>query len=601
MKKNKKRREPSIYRKVILTFSVILIGVLIILGAVINRFCMSFIKEQRITYNTQVLEEVEYEFKELYVQMNQLLTSLSGITYADGIYDTTFEKIKSELEFEESIHNMVYLNGFNNFCEGVIFYDSDEIVHYVGTGPLASDYLFSEDPWFRDLEEKLFSCTVIGPIPEQYRPEHVQKSSVVGFLKRKIGRQEEGALPPFVMVAVKFGKVKDTLDKLLSANTGFFLMDSRGNIIDSSERLHLEWSDETLREAQNHILANHEHSQTFSRNGILLTSIRLSNYNWILSVADSEEVLFKDIDHLTRTVELFIGILGTLAVIAAIFFSKKILFPIELLKEMVNEIGEDDRTYLEEVSKDEVGEVRVLLNGMKKKIQDLNAKQYILEVREREAEIRMLQSQINPHFLHNTLDNIYCIAQIEEIEPIEILTRNLSEMMRYSVNNKNMYARLGDELNHVKAYVEIINIRYENCILLDIQISQELLNAGVVKLLLQPLVENACVHGILPKSDQKGWIALKAFHEDNTLEIRVEDNGVGISEEIREQLNCIMQHRVSSVRTPKNKGFGIALVNVNDRIHLLDGWEYGIRIEDRLEGGACVVVTQKYRSEEIFL
>ena len=596
MRKSKKRREPSIYRKVILTFSVILIGVLFLLGAVINRFCMSFIKEQRITYNTQVLEEVEYEFKELYIQMNQLLTSLSEVTYFDGIYDTTFHKIKSELEFEESIHNIVYLNGFNNFCEGVIFYDSDENVHYVGTGPLASGYLFSEDPWFQNLEENLSFGTVIGPIPEQYRPEHVQKSRVVGFLKRKMGKQEEGSLPPFVMVAVKFDKVEDTLDKLLSTNTGFFLMDSKGNVIDSSDLSRLGWRNETLKEAQDHILSNEEHSQTFSRNGILLTSIRLSNYGWILSVADSEEVLFKDIDHLTRTVELFIGILGTLAVMAAIFFSKKILFPIELLKEMVNEIGEDDKTYLEEASGDEVGEVRALLNGMKKKIQDLNAKQYILEVREREAEIRMLQSQINPHFLHNTLDNIYCIAQIEEIEPIEILTRNLSEMMRYSVNNKNMYACLGDELNHVKAYVEIINIRYENCIQLDIQIPPTLLNAGVVKLLLQPLVENACVHGILPKPDQKGKVSLKAFREGDTLEIRVEDDGVGISEEIRGQLNSTMQHRVSSVRTPKNNGFGIALVNVNDRIHLLDGWEYGIHMEDCAGKGACVVVTQKYRS-----
>lgn len=166
------------------------------------------------------------------------------------------------------------------------------------------------------------------------------------------------------------------------------------------------------------ILKNQEHTQTISKDGILLTSIRLNNYGWILSVADSEEVLFKDINHLTRTVELLIGIVGSLGVLAAIFFSRKILFPIELLKNMVNEIGKDDKTYLEEASGDEVGEVRALLNSMKKKIQDLNAKQYILEVREREAEIRMLQSQINPHFLPQYSDNIYCIAQIEDIEPI---------------------------------------------------------------------------------------------------------------------------------------------------------------------------------------
>ena len=591
------KHETSIYRKVIITFTVILLGVLILVGAVVNRFCMSFIKEQRITYNTQVLGEVEYEFKELYMQMNQLLTSLGEISYTAPLDESTFQKIKADVEFEDSIQNMVYLNGFNNFCEGVLFYDSEEELHYVGTGPLTKGYSFSDDEYFSGITTEMSYCAVIGPMPEQYKPEHIQKNTVVGFSKRKMGKQVEGSLPPFVMVAVKFNKIEEMLDKLLSTNTGFFLMDQTGALLDSASLSSLNWSDETLNEAKKKILKNQEHTQTISKDGILLTSIRLNNYGWILSVADSEEVLFKDINHLTRTVELLIGSVGSLGVLAAIFFSRKILFPIELLKNMVNEIGKDDKTYLEEASGDEVGEVRALLNSMKKKIQDLNAKQYILEVREREAEIRMLQSQINPHFLHNTLDNIYCIAQIEDIEPIEILTKSLSEMMRYSVNNKNMYATLAEEMHHVKAYVKIINIRYEDSIQLVFEISEELQKACVVKLLLQPLVENACVHGILPKPEQRGNIWVKALREEDKLELRVEDDGVGVTEELCESLNKVMQEKVRSIRTPKNKGFGIALVNVNDRIRLLDGMEYGIRMEKRPEGGTCVIVTQKYGTE----
>ena len=567
------------------------------MGTVINHFCMSFIKKQRITYNTQVLREVEYEFKELYMQMNQLLTSLCEISYTTPVNESTFQKIKADLEFEDSIHNMVYLNGFNNFCEGILFYNSDDEIHYIGTGPVAKGYQFSSDKWFSKISAEMGSCTVIGPMPEQYKPEHVQKSSVVGFSKRKFGKQEEGSLPPFAMVAVEFDKIQEMLDKRLSTNTGFFLMNEDGTILDSSSLSKLNWSDETLARTKAKILKDQEHTQTVSKDGILLTSIRLNKYGWILSVADSEEILFKDINHLTRTVELLIGIVGSLGVLASIFFSRRILFPIELLKKMVNEIGEDDKTYLEEASKDEVGEVRALLNSMKKKIQDLNARQYILEVREREAEIRMLQSQINPHFLHNTLDNIYCIAQIEEIEPIEILTKSLSEMMRYSVNNKTMYASLQDEINHVRAYIEIINIRYEDSIHLTFDIPEELQQACVVKLLLQPLAENACIHGILPKPEQKGNLHIKALQKDDNLIIRVEDDGVGITEERCAYLNKVMQEKVHSIRTPQNKGFGIALVNVNDRIRLLDGNEYGIQMEKRPEGGTCVIVTQKYRKE----
>ena len=113
------KHETSIYRKVVITFTVILLGVLILVGAVINRFCMSFIKEQRITYNTQVLGEVEYEFKELYMQMNQILTSLCEINYTVPLDESVFQEIKADVEFEDSIQNMVYLNGFNNFYESV--------------------------------------------------------------------------------------------------------------------------------------------------------------------------------------------------------------------------------------------------------------------------------------------------------------------------------------------------------------------------------------------------------------------------------------------------------------------------------------------------
>ena len=152
-------------------------------------------------------------------------------------------------------------------------------------------------------------------------------------------------------------------------------------------------------------------------------------------------------------------------------------------------------------------------------------------------------------------------------------------------------------MHHVKAYVKIINIRYEDSIQLVFEIPEELQKACVVKLLLQPLVENACVHGILPKPEQRGNIWVKALREEDKLELRVEDDGVGITEELCESLNKVMQEKVRSIRTPKNKGFGIALVNVNDRIRLLDGMEYGIRMEKRPEGGTCVIVTQKYGTE----
>lgn len=613
----KKRREPSIYRKMTVTFVLILSVAIVVIGVVINRFCVSVIKEQLIDSNTRMLEEVEYEFKELYVQMNQLLTTLSETGYLESGEESTFERIRNQLRFEERVQNMVYLNGFYDFCLGVLFYDSDEQVYYVG-GPLKEGYVFSEDAWFGGLEAQLSECTVIGPMPEQFLPDNVQKNSAIGFVKRKTGTWEDGNLPPFVMVEVSFEKIQEMLAQQLSSSTGYFLTDLEGNVLETSGLSELNWAEETLDEIKRTILESYETTQTMTRDGIILTSIHLENYDWVLSVAYSEQVLFRDVTRMTILVALFIGIVGFTAVLSVFILSKKILFPVESLKKMVDEIGRDDQTYLEEASDDEMASARVLLNSMKKKIQELTADRYILEVREQEAEIRMLQSQINPHFLHNTLDNIYCIAQIEEIEPIVVLTRDLSEMMRYSVNDKSMFATLRDELKHMEAYLEIINVRYGNGIRLEVQVPEELMGARVVKLLLQPLAENACTHGILPKPEQKGTIRVKAACVRETLAICVEDDGVGISEELCRELNDTMHHRAQSARTPQSKGFGIALVNVNDRIRLLDGMEYGLQIssgsslvmdpeqdpdsEQRVSAGrtrragCCVIITQKYQA-----
>ena len=589
----KNKRKPPIYMKVILGFFVILAGTLLLVWLIVNAYCISFVKEQRVAYNIKMLQEAEYEFKELYVQMNQLLTTISGEYVENQEEPQAFLRIKGELEFENKIKDAIYRNGFYNICEGVIVYEDKDNYRYVGSGAIQEGYDFAGNSYFSQMAEKNFTCRVFGPMEETYKAEHVEKQQVICFTKRKQGVAKDGSLPPFVMVAVKYSAIQEMLDRMLSDNAGFFLMNEEGEILQSSGEKNKYKDMETFGDIKREILENMEHTGTLSRSGTLLTNMRLNNYEWILTVADKEDTLFQDINQLAMYVEIFIAACGAAGIGAAVFLSRKMLFPVELLRRMASEMAKGE--HIDEGEGDEVGEIRGILNGMKKEIEDLSTRQYISEVREREAQIRVLQSQINPHFLHNTLDNIYCIAQIEEIEPIEILTRNLSEMMRYSVNNKNMYVPLSQELKHMKAYVDIMNVRYEDCIELKTEIEREAENAQVVKLLLQPLVENACIHGILKKKEQRGILCIRAFRKKEVLEIHVEDDGVGITEKIREEMNRVFRKEVKSIRTPKNKGFGIALVNVNDRIRLLDGDEYGIRTEKRPGGGTVVIVTQRYR------
>lgn len=595
-----KLKNSGIYTRVLLCFTGILIAILLAVWLIVDTVCVQFIKEQRIQYNTQMIEKVRYECSSIYLQMNQLLNSLNNAKSTvpvDAVKEDTsvYERLKGQLEFEEAIKSIMYAYDYQGFVDGILFYYGEGVYYYVGQSVTSPYYPFSLKEYAGLWEEDAY--TVLGPLQGASGQE---EDSLLRFVLRS-GQEwgEPGQDPgPFVMVEVRMEKMEERLEQVLSADNVYCLLDqqdytvySKGGSNETLGQELMELFPQVAREAS-------KGDGNFSQGDVLITSVFLEEFGWILAVADSQDILFRDISGLTAKLEALIGICGLLGILAAVITSRKLFFPIRALRKIATEISEDKEITGESAKSSEVSQVIDLLKQMKARIQELNARQYILEVREQEAQLQMLQAQINPHFLHNTLDNIYCIAQIEEIEPIISLTRDLSQMMRYSVNNRQMFSTLRDEIQHVECYVGILNIRFENAIVLHQNIPEELMNARVIKLMLQPLVENACVHGILPRKNRWGNIWLSAFRKGGELIISVEDDGNGIAQELAERINSVLQKKVKSARTPKNKGFGIALVNVNDRIRLVDGDDYGLLVRKREEGGCIVLVRQRYASIE---
>ena len=154
----------------------------------------------------------------------------------------------------------------------------------------------------------------------------------------------------------------------------------------------------------------------------------------------------------------------------------------------------------------------------------MSANMYLSRVQEKEAQLSALQSQINPHFLYNTLDNIYCIAQIEEVDSIVLLTENLSNMMRYSCDMKNHRVPLAKEIEHVKAYVSIINMRFDDSITLECCVEAPLLQVSILKLTLQPLVENAIYHGLRENGHLVLMADVEEVQEEQMQRIQLEKN-----------------------------------------------------------------------------
>nr|WP_294492695.1 sensor histidine kinase [uncultured Mediterraneibacter sp.] len=197
------------------------------------------------------------------------------------------------------------------------------------------------------------------------------------------------------------------------------------------------------------------------------------------------------------------------------------------------------------------------------------------EQMKRQLSLSLLQEQVNPHFLYNTLDNICSLAELNEKDTLIHLTMSLSAFYRYSLSKGKMHVTVKDELDISRAYLEIMKIRYISKFDYTIECQENLKTCPCIKLLLQPVIENSIYHGIKELA-RRGYIAVRADTADGALRFTVEDNGKGLTESDFEK-----------IRSGKSSHFGIK--SIHNRIQLYYGPEYGLTIRNR-EGGGCVTV-----------
>lgn len=261
---------------------------------------------------------------------------------------------------------------------------------------------------------------------------------------------------------------------------------------------------------------------------------------------------------------------------------KSITRPLKKLTEVTEQVAEGNLIVRSDVQTgDEVGVLSDSLNTMIDKINGLLEQVTKEQVCLRKAEFELLQSQINPHFLYNTLDAIIWLAEAGEQKKVVSMVRSLSEFFRTSLNRGKDIIPVKEEVLHVRSYLEIQQVRYQDILNYEIDMPEELGKYMIPKITIQPLVENALYHGIKNKRGS-GTINIRGSRQDNLLVIEIEDDGIGISKERLWQVNDGIQKKVLTGKDI------YGLYNVNERIRLNFGEEYGINIESTYGEGTVV-------------
>ncbi|MBT2288474.1 sensor histidine kinase [Paenibacillus albidus] len=307
---------------------------------------------------------------------------------------------------------------------------------------------------------------------------------------------------------------------------------------------------------------------------------------WTSIVLIPPGALTKDI---VSTITFFIVALGApllvLSLLFAYLISARISSPVSKLLLAIKRVGGGDfNAQIKVEGRDELGHVLMKFNSMNERVRELINENYVVKLRERETEILALNIQLNPHFLYNTLNIINWMAVYGEKEQVSRMLISLSRMLHYTTDNRRDLMLLKEDIAWLQDYILIMANRFEHRFRVDFDIQPELMEVSVPKLFLQPLVENAMIHGFR-NMESGGLITIYGQRQGEDIRFCVEDNGSGIEPGRLEQLL-------------KEEAENIGLRNVDKRIKLLYGGKYGIEIESVPELGTRIKLVIPYPGEQ---
>ncbi|MFD0960767.1 cache domain-containing sensor histidine kinase [Paenibacillus chungangensis] len=323
--------------------------------------------------------------------------------------------------------------------------------------------------------------------------------------------------------------------------------------------------------------------QADSSKSLVAVRSTTNRLGWSLAAFIEEDYFYKDLRKLDNNYRTAVVIWVAILLISAYLLSRSFTKPIRRFVEKMDRLHDlQIITKLTVSRRDEIGRLTQSYNAMLERIQNLLQKTKAAEEQKKEFELKMLRSQIAPHFLYNTLSCISSLAKQQKIDEVRETIRSLVKLLSFSFDKQSEFVSLAEELESLRMYMYIQQVRYGDQYTYKLDLDESLLQYRILKLTLQPLVENALFHGISPHNG--GLITIKGKMEKGMIRLYVRDDGIGMS---RDKINKLLYGTIAQERS-RYRFTGIGLRNVHDRIRIHHGEHYGLRIGSRLGVGTVI-------------
>ena len=395
-----------------------------------------------------------------------------------------------------------------------------------------------------------------------------------------------------LFVDLNYSAIRKLCDDSSVGKKGYiFILDEDGNIVYHPQQqqlyneLQTEYIDEVMN-CQTDVLNMGE-----GDSARLYTISRSEITGWTVVSCSYISELLKKSEEAQKIYMLMAIVLVAIALLISSFMAKSITQPILKLQSSMALIQEGDfrAGNVEVESRNEIGSLTETFNVMTLRIQELMEQIINEQKAKRKSEMKALQSQINPHFLYNTLDSIIWMAESGKNEEVVLMTASLARLLRQNISNEEEEISIFEEVEYCRNYLTIQKMRYKDKLEFRIDVAPEITSCQIIKLVLQPLIENAIYHGLKYK-ESKGLLELIGYAAGEDIIFEIRDNGVGMDEET---LNHIFERHTVNYRSN-----GVGVYNVERRIKLTYGQEYGITYKSRSgEGTVARVCIPKERRD----
>ena len=533
-----------------------------------------------------IREENQAALSRINLSVDSYLRTLMKLS--DSLYYGVIKNadLSEEGDTVNSEITLLYDNNKDSVANIALLSKKGELLSAVPAARLKTGMDVTEEKWFRDTlnrpENLHFSMPHVQYIFDNSENQYRWVISLSRAVEITQGTStDQGVL----LIDIAYGSLQQLLDNVAMGNQGYlYLASSSGELIyhPKIQLIDAGLEQENTLAVKSYRDGDYQEKYRGKQRDVVVKSVGYTGWK-LVGVTPKQGFSLNNLKTRLFMVFVIAFFLFLLALINS-YISSRITAPIEELEKSVNALEEgalDTEVY--QGGSYEIQHLGRSIGDMAKRIQALMEDIVAEHESKRKSEFDTLQSQINPHFLYNTLDIIvWMIENEQKQEAVKVVTA-LARFFRISLSRGKSIIPVKDELEHVRSYLMIQHMRFKNKFTYDIQAEQEVLSLASLKLMLQPLVENAIYHG-MEFMDGDGEILIKVFIQEERLRFIVEDNGLGMTKEQVQGLLTEKKHSSS------RRGSGIGVKNVNERIRLYFGEEYGLFIRSEPDEGTAVEI-----------